>query len=42
MWHLQDIAHHQKVHQEPTVLKGSNQEIVDRGLLDRVPDILVT
>ena len=41
-WHLQAIPNLQKVRQEPSVLQGSNLEMVDRGVLDKVPDIPVT
>ena len=32
----------QNVHQESPVLQGSNLEMVDGGVLDRVPDVLET
>ena len=41
-WHLQTIIYLQKVRQDPPVLQGSNLEMVDRGLLDSVPDVLET
>ena len=40
--HLQAIPNFQKVRQEPPVLQGSNLEMVDKGLLDGLPDILGT
>ena len=41
-WHLQTFIYLQKVRQEPPVLQGSNLEMVDRGLPDKLPDILDT
>ena len=42
IWHLQGLLDLENVCQEHTVLQGSNLEMVDRGVLDRVPDVLET
>ena len=41
-WHLQGIVELLNGHQKPSVLKGSNLEMVEGGVLDWVPDILET
>ena len=40
MLHFQATTNIPKVCQEPLILQGSNLKMVDRGLLERVPDIL--
>ena len=41
-WHLQGLLYLQNVCQGHPVLQGSNLEMVDRGVFDRVPDVLET